>query len=171
IDWMQAIDPIALDNTEILDKAVESWTNCIVEAGEATIGIKTIWKEKHQHMVNSISSLHEGNTRNLFAQFKALSTNKICIIPELVNKETNSAARSYVDKAYLLHCYQMLNGCNSIQEFLKDLLYPILFLLYINDLTIIQQPIQCGMFADDVALWTSIFTNDVNELLQQSLDE
>ncbi|ETO15447.1 hypothetical protein RFI_21917 [Reticulomyxa filosa] len=55
-------------------------------------------------------------------------------------------------------------------------LSPILFLLYINDLpTAIHQPIQCGMFADDVALWTSICTSDVNEMdvqlqsLQQSL--
>ncbi|ETO01399.1 hypothetical protein RFI_36041, partial [Reticulomyxa filosa] len=27
-----------------LDKAVESWTKCVVEAGEAIIGVKTIWK-------------------------------------------------------------------------------------------------------------------------------
>ncbi|ETN98344.1 hypothetical protein RFI_39166 [Reticulomyxa filosa] len=46
--------------------------------------------EKHQHMMKSIDSLHEGNTRNLFTQFKSLNTNKICIIPALVNKETNS---------------------------------------------------------------------------------
>ncbi|ETO16965.1 hypothetical protein RFI_20372, partial [Reticulomyxa filosa] len=35
-------------------------------------------------------------------KFKALNTNKICIIPALVNKETNSVARSDSDKAYLL---------------------------------------------------------------------
>ncbi|ETO07359.1 hypothetical protein RFI_30033, partial [Reticulomyxa filosa] len=58
--------------------------------------------KKHQHMVKSIDSLHEGNTRNLFTQFKALNTNKICIIPALVNKEMNSVARSDADKAYLL---------------------------------------------------------------------
>ncbi|ETO01438.1 hypothetical protein RFI_36002, partial [Reticulomyxa filosa] len=54
--------------------------------------------EKHQHMVNSINSLHEGNTKNLFTQFKILNTNKICIIP-LVNKETNSMTKS---NAFLL---------------------------------------------------------------------
>ncbi|ETN98538.1 hypothetical protein RFI_38954 [Reticulomyxa filosa] len=115
-NWMQSIDPIVLNNTETLDKAVESWTKCIVEAGEATIGIMTIWKgnkpwwsdtakqlrripqlEKHQHMVNSIDSLYEG-----FTQLKTLNTNKICVIPALVNKETNSVARSDADKAFLL---------------------------------------------------------------------
>ncbi|ETO01124.1 hypothetical protein RFI_36316 [Reticulomyxa filosa] len=54
--------------------------------------------EKHQHMVNSINSLHEGNTRNLFKQFKALNTNKIFIIPALVNNETSPD----IDRAYLL---------------------------------------------------------------------
>ncbi|ETO01796.1 hypothetical protein RFI_35642 [Reticulomyxa filosa] len=58
--------------------------------------------EKYQHMVNSINALHEGNTKNLFTQFKALNTNKICIIPALVNKETNSVARADTDKACLL---------------------------------------------------------------------
>ena len=44
-------------------------------------------------------------------------------------------------------------------------LSPILFLLYINDLpTVVHHPIQCGMFADDVALWTSIYTKDTNEM-------
>ncbi|ETO11686.1 hypothetical protein RFI_25690, partial [Reticulomyxa filosa] len=33
-----------LSNTEILDKEVEFWAKCIIEAGEATIGIRTIWK-------------------------------------------------------------------------------------------------------------------------------
>ncbi|ETO36750.1 hypothetical protein RFI_00312 [Reticulomyxa filosa] len=35
-------------------------------------------------------------------QHMALNINKICIIPALVNKETNSVARSDADKAYLL---------------------------------------------------------------------
>ncbi|ETO08780.1 hypothetical protein RFI_28612 [Reticulomyxa filosa] len=47
-------------------------------------------------------------------------------------------------------------------------LSPILFLLYINDLTdVIHHPIQSGMFADDVALWTSIFTEDTTEMQRQ----
>ncbi|ETO35568.1 hypothetical protein RFI_01495 [Reticulomyxa filosa] len=58
--------------------------------------------EKYQHMVNSINSLHEGNIRNLFTQFKALNTNKICVILALVNKQINSVSRSDADKAYLL---------------------------------------------------------------------
>ena len=56
-------------------------------------------------------------------------------------------------------------------------LSPLLFLLYINDITTaVQDPIQCGMFADDVALWTSIYSSDEKEmekqleLLQTSLD-
>ncbi|ETO36685.1 hypothetical protein RFI_00377 [Reticulomyxa filosa] len=54
-------------------------------------------------------------------------------------------------------------------------LSPMLFLLYINDKTV-EDPIQCGMFADDVALWTSIYTSDEKEMewqlnqLQKSLD-
>ncbi|ETO36595.1 hypothetical protein RFI_00467 [Reticulomyxa filosa] len=47
--------------------------------------------EKHQHMVKRIDSLHEGNTRNLFTQFKAP-----------IKFETNSVARSDAKKAYLL---------------------------------------------------------------------
>ncbi|ETO12526.1 hypothetical protein RFI_24849 [Reticulomyxa filosa] len=56
-------------------------------------------------------------------------------------------------------------------------LSPLLFLLYINDISQeVHEPIQCGMFADDVALWTSIYTSKMKEmdnqlqLLQQSLD-
>ncbi|ETO27499.1 hypothetical protein RFI_09633, partial [Reticulomyxa filosa] len=147
----QSIDPIVLGNTETLDKVVEFWAKCVVDAGEAIIGIRAIWKgnkpwwsdslcrlrkraqkskdrfckqrtprnlmlykkiskqlqrkvlfEKHQHMIKSIDSLHEGNTGNLFTQFKALKNNKICIIPALVDKEMNSVARSDADKAYLL---------------------------------------------------------------------
>ncbi|ETO25212.1 hypothetical protein RFI_11921 [Reticulomyxa filosa] len=49
--------------------------------------------EKHQH--------GKRNTRNLFTQFKALNTNKICIIPALVNKETNSVAKSDLVKHIL----------------------------------------------------------------------
>jgi hypothetical protein len=52
-----------------------------------------------------------------------------------------------------------------------------LFLLYINDITNeIYKPIQSGIFADDVAVWTSIYTCDEKEmetqidLLQRSLD-
>ncbi|ETO11792.1 hypothetical protein RFI_25584, partial [Reticulomyxa filosa] len=40
-NWMQSINPNALGSTETLDKAVESWTKCVVDA---TIGIRTIWK-------------------------------------------------------------------------------------------------------------------------------
>ncbi|ETO16419.1 hypothetical protein RFI_20919 [Reticulomyxa filosa] len=43
-NWMKSIDPIVSRDQDSLDKAVESWTKCVVEAGEATIGIKTIWK-------------------------------------------------------------------------------------------------------------------------------
>ncbi|ETO23580.1 hypothetical protein RFI_13599 [Reticulomyxa filosa] len=53
----------------------------------------------------------------------------------------------------------------------------LLFLLYINDISYeVYVPIQCGMFADDVALWASINTpkmteiNNQLQLLQQSLD-
>ena len=43
-----------------------------------------------------------------------------------------------------------------------------LFLLYINDLPqVVPHPIQSGMFADDVALWSSIFTTDMDEMKQQ----
>ncbi|ETN98322.1 hypothetical protein RFI_39188, partial [Reticulomyxa filosa] len=80
-NWMQSIDPNVLGSTETLDKAVESWTKRVVDAGEATIGIKY---------------------KDLFTQFKALNNNKICIIPALVNKETNSVAKSDAEKAYLL---------------------------------------------------------------------
>ncbi|ETO35714.1 hypothetical protein RFI_01348 [Reticulomyxa filosa] len=50
-------------------------------------------------------------------------------------------------------------------------------LLYINDLAkTVEDPIKCGMFADDVALWTSIYTSDEKEMewqlnqLQKILD-
>ncbi|ETO11243.1 hypothetical protein RFI_26133 [Reticulomyxa filosa] len=35
-NWMKSIDPIVPRDQVSLDKAVESWTKCIVEAGEAT---------------------------------------------------------------------------------------------------------------------------------------
>ncbi|ETO35193.1 hypothetical protein RFI_01881 [Reticulomyxa filosa] len=105
--------------------------------------------EKHQHMIKSIDHLHEGNTRNLFMKFKALNT-KICIIPALVNEETNSAARSGSDKAYLLTKTfadsflpdqlgrVVLNGIHSDRMKFNIGVpqgSPVLFLLYMNDLT------------------------------------
>ncbi|ETO01297.1 hypothetical protein RFI_36143, partial [Reticulomyxa filosa] len=78
----------------------------------------------------------------------------------------------------------VLNGTtSSVQKFKIGLpqgsaLSPLLFLLYINDITeLVQDPIQCGMFADDIALWTSVYIPNTKEmerqlqLLQQSLDE
>ena len=57
----------------------------------------------------------------------------------------------------------VLNGISTIvQKFETGMpqgssLSPLLFLLYINDITkVVQYPIQCGMFADDVALWKFI---------------
>ncbi|ETO11148.1 hypothetical protein RFI_26231 [Reticulomyxa filosa] len=43
-NWMQSI---VLSNTDTLDKAVESWAKCVVEAGEATIwkGNKPLWSD------------------------------------------------------------------------------------------------------------------------------
>ena len=77
----------------------------------------------------------------------------------------------------------VLNGFSSrIHNFLTGVpegssLLPLLFLLYINDITkSVESPIQCGIFADDVALWLSIYTRNEIEmerqlnLLQQSLD-
>ncbi|ETO00572.1 hypothetical protein RFI_36868, partial [Reticulomyxa filosa] len=77
----------------------------------------------------------------------------------------------------------VLNGVSSSEKEFDNgvpqgsALSPLLFLLYINDITeAVQDPIQCGMFADDVALWTSIYTSDQQEmnrqlnLLQQSLE-
>ena len=149
--WRNDLPEIVLEIPQTLDEAVESWTKCVVEAGEMTIGFRTTFKgskswwsdhlfklrkhvqklknrfrkqrtprnfqkykesanklkrklkcEKHEHMVKSINSLHDGNIRSLFTQFKALNTNKISIIPALVNKETNSIAQTDLEKAALL---------------------------------------------------------------------
>ncbi|ETO03423.1 hypothetical protein RFI_33984, partial [Reticulomyxa filosa] len=140
--------------------------------------------EKHQYMVNSINSLQEGNTSNLFTP---LNTNTICIIPALMNKDKSFDCNSLTyavlldisaayDNGRLYWWIEsflsdrlgrvVLNGTNSDwMEFNTGVpqgsaLSLILFLLYINDLpTVIHQPIQCEMFADDVALWTSIFSD------------
>ncbi|ETO08958.1 hypothetical protein RFI_28429 [Reticulomyxa filosa] len=56
--------------------------------------------EKHRYMVNALIRCMKG-IQNLFTQ-RTLNTNKICIIPALVNKETNLVARSDTDKAYIL---------------------------------------------------------------------
>lgn len=57
-------------------------------------------------------------------------------------------------------------------------LSPLLFIMYINDLTqVIDIESQIGMFADDVALWTSPTDNNIENMaiqhdkLQQSLDK
>ncbi len=57
-------------------------------------------------------------------------------------------------------------------------LSPILFILYINDIVRrVHVPIQVGLFADDVALWTKLRTKRQNEMerqcdvLQRSLDD
>ena len=68
----------------------------------------------------------------------------------------------------------VLNGTKSSEKAFEtgvpqgSTLSPLLFLLYINDLTnAVQAPIQCGMFADDVALWSSIYTSDQKEMEEQ----
>ncbi|ETO15530.1 hypothetical protein RFI_21833 [Reticulomyxa filosa] len=60
----------------------------------------------------------------------------------------------------------------------KSLLLSPLFLLYINYILYsVQDPIQCGIFACNVTLWTSIYTSDEKEmerqleLMQTSLDK
>ena len=47
-------------------------------------------------------------------------------------------------------------------------LSPVLFIMYINDvIERIQKPIQIGMFADDLALWTSLQTDEEDEMKNQ----
>ncbi|ETO08960.1 hypothetical protein RFI_28428 [Reticulomyxa filosa] len=72
----------------------------------------------------------------------------------------------------------VLNGINSSERNFEvgapqgSALSPILFLLYINDLAkAVEDPIQCGMFADDVVMWTSIYTSEKEMVeLQKSLN-
>ncbi|ETO09945.1 hypothetical protein RFI_27433, partial [Reticulomyxa filosa] len=67
-NWMQSIDSIVLNNTGTLDKAVESWTKCIVDAGEATIGIRTILKDNKPWWSDSLSRLRKivQKSKNIF---------------------------------------------------------------------------------------------------------
>ncbi|ETO08756.1 hypothetical protein RFI_28632 [Reticulomyxa filosa] len=141
-----------------LDRAVKSWSDYVINAGQATIGQKTVWKgnkpwwsnklyklrkkvhqlkrnfrknrtsenyeryketarslkrllrcEKQMYITKSIESLHEGNTRQMFCQFRSLNSNKIAIIPSLIipgkDEEKGSIAENDIDKANLLaHC-------------------------------------------------------------------
>ena len=43
--------------------------------------------EKHKYLTKSIQSLGDGNIRQLFTQFRSMNTNKISIIPTLVQNE------------------------------------------------------------------------------------
>ncbi|ETO00336.1 hypothetical protein RFI_37111, partial [Reticulomyxa filosa] len=67
-NWMQSIDPNVSRSTETLDKAVESWTKCVVDAGEATIGIRTIWKGNKPWWSDSLCRLRKRvqKSKNIF---------------------------------------------------------------------------------------------------------
>ncbi|ETN97791.1 hypothetical protein RFI_39735, partial [Reticulomyxa filosa] len=135
----------------------------------------------------------------------ALNTNKICIITALVNTKRMIEAMRHLSPYKAqgpdnIHNQMLKNGGNAMIESLVFLFGWSFRMGYMsiawkkaniahipkpnksfdcNSVTyaVIHQLIQCGMFADDVALWTSIFTSDVDEMsdqlrsLQQSLDE
>ncbi|ETO00876.1 hypothetical protein RFI_36564 [Reticulomyxa filosa] len=241
-------------------------------------------KLKHKYLIKSIESLKGENTKQLFSQFKSMNSNKISVIPTLIEPTSGTIAKIDKEKAEMLvlyyseetkgryqlvedkitavidtiideemNCYPLwdeyhqmditedeviealryisshkaqgpdnihnqmiknsgqalidslivlfnwsLTQCqvgfqswhNTSEFFLKNRigqvvlngvssserkfevgvpqgssLYPLLFLLYINNITkFVKDPIQCGMFAYDVALWTSIYTSDENEM-------
>ncbi|ETO08846.1 hypothetical protein RFI_28541 [Reticulomyxa filosa] len=149
--WYESLTPYLPNNPEFLDAAVESWTECVVDAGKRSIGMKTIWKgnkpwwsdslhrkrkqvhrlkrefrrcrtpyfynkykeaaaelkrklrcEKQEYLVRSIQSLQEGNSRQLFSQFRSMNSNKIGVIPALFCPTTNYAAKTDNEKAELL---------------------------------------------------------------------
>ncbi|ETO36209.1 hypothetical protein RFI_00853, partial [Reticulomyxa filosa] len=50
--------------------------------------------KKKEYMVKSIGSLQEGNTKQLFLQFRSINSNKITVISAIVLHKTNQIARS-----------------------------------------------------------------------------
>ncbi|ETO33162.1 hypothetical protein RFI_03948 [Reticulomyxa filosa] len=63
---------------------------------------RNLRQEKHEHMVKSINSMHEGNTKMIFSKFRSLNSNKISIIPVLIDEQTNKIAHADIDKVKLL---------------------------------------------------------------------
>lgn len=154
--WHSSLSTKDFQNpTDSLEYAVETWTQCIVETGKETIGVRTTWKgnknwwdsslhrqrkkvqklkrnfrkfrtqenyylykeeakslkrnlrrAKQEHMVKCINSLHDGNIRQVFSQFRSLNENKITVIPTLIQHATQEepqiVAESDFEKAELL---------------------------------------------------------------------
>ncbi|ETO05642.1 hypothetical protein RFI_31754, partial [Reticulomyxa filosa] len=119
-------------------------------------------QEKQEYLIKSIESSKEENTRKLFSQFKSMNSNKVSIISTL-----ELAIRQ------IAKTDQLLVSWFSQRIIIVSTVTPI---IYHNIVHSVQDPIQCGMFADDVALWSSIYTSDEKEmerqldLMQTSLD-
>ncbi|ETO05398.1 hypothetical protein RFI_31998 [Reticulomyxa filosa] len=58
-------------------------------------------QEKQEHMIKSIQNLQEGNSRQLFSQFRSMNSNKITVIPSIICPGTNSIAKTNSEKAEL----------------------------------------------------------------------
>jgi ERCC4-type nuclease len=42
-------------------------------------------QEKQEYMVKSIQSLQDGNSRQLFSQFRSMNSNKLTVIPAIIS--------------------------------------------------------------------------------------
>ncbi|ETO10607.1 hypothetical protein RFI_26772 [Reticulomyxa filosa] len=59
-------------------------------------------QERREYLIKSIESLKEENTRQLFSQFKSMNSNKISVIPTLIEPTSGTIAKIDKEKAEML---------------------------------------------------------------------
>ncbi|ETN98128.1 hypothetical protein RFI_39389, partial [Reticulomyxa filosa] len=84
-------------------------------------------KEKQEYLIKSIQSLQEGNTRQLFSQFKSMNNNKISVIPALINSHNNQVAKTDNEKAELLYVEDEIDSVIEMKRDYEMSEYPSVF--------------------------------------------
>ncbi|ETO02062.1 hypothetical protein RFI_35374 [Reticulomyxa filosa] len=109
INTLQASDCYdrAKDVTVFKERVTHFWVRCLFTLTETNYKkykreAMQLRQEKQEYLIKSIQSLKEENTRKLFSQFKSMNSNKITVIPALVESTTGDIAKTDKEKAEML---------------------------------------------------------------------
>ncbi|ETO00445.1 hypothetical protein RFI_36999, partial [Reticulomyxa filosa] len=114
------------NNRQLLDFAVESWTNYVVESAKQSIGAREREKTENNNAIKEnietretriFESLKEENTRKLFSQFKSMNSNKVSIIQQLDRLQRQIKKKQ--------NCWYREDKITSVIEMNREMNYPL----------------------------------------------